>query len=69
MTRERAEVGDLVQDEQGRRAIVTDIKQGSTWVLRPPSGGMTAQWETEDPGSLQVLETRASRLDREQEDK
>lgn len=67
MTGMGPEVGDLVEDRQGRRAIVTDIKRGKTWVLRPPLGGMTAQWETDDRGSLQVLETRASRLDRERE--
>jgi hypothetical protein len=63
--RARAEVGDLVEDGEGHQAIVTDIKHGETWVLRPPSGGTTTQWETDDPSSLHVLETRASRLSRE----
>ncbi|MEV6940774.1 hypothetical protein AB0N07_01875 [Streptomyces sp. NPDC051172] len=65
MTGARAEVGDLVEDSQGRHAIVTDIKQGKIWVLRPPTGGTTTQWETDAPASLHVLETRASRLSRE----
>lgn len=43
MTRARAEVGDLVEDASGHHAIVTDIKQGTTWVLRPVSGGTTTQ--------------------------
>ncbi|MDJ0461899.1 hypothetical protein [Streptomyces sp. H27-C3] len=65
MSGARAEVGDLVRDGTGREAIVTDIKQGKTWVLRPPAGVMTRQWETEDPDSLHVLETRMFRLARE----
>lgn len=65
MTRARAEVGDLVEDADGHRAIVTDIKQGTTWVLRPASGGTTPRWETDDPDALHVLETRADRLNRE----
>ncbi|MCZ4117915.1 hypothetical protein [Streptomyces sp. H39-S7] len=69
MTRPRAEVGDLVEDQQGRRAIVTDIKKGKTWVLRPPSGSTTAQWESDDPDSLRILEPRPSRPDRNQEAK
>ncbi|WP_329356708.1 hypothetical protein [Streptomyces anulatus] len=65
MSGARAEVGDLVRDGVGQQAIVTDIKQGRTWVLRRPAGGMAHQWETDDPDSLQVLETRASRSARE----
>jgi hypothetical protein len=65
VTRARAEVGDLVEDAGGHHAIVTDIKHSTTWVLRPVSGGTTTQWETDDPDSLQVIETRADRLDRE----
>lgn len=56
----RAEVGDLVRDSTGRQAIVTDIRQKQTWVLRRPAGGMAHRWETDDPDSLHVLETRAS---------
>jgi hypothetical protein len=62
VTRPRAEVGDLVEDTDGHHAIVTDIKQSTTWVLRPVSGGTTTQWETDDPDALHVLETRAGRL-------
>ncbi len=61
----RARVGDLVRDGIGQQAIVTDIKQGQTWVLRRPAGGMAHQWETDDPDSLHVLETRTSRSARE----
>ncbi|MEV8340004.1 hypothetical protein ACFU76_01175 [Streptomyces sp. NPDC057539] len=64
MSRVRAEVGDLVRDGTGRQAIVTDIRQKQTWVLRRPAGGMAHQWETDDPDSLHVLETRASRSTR-----
>lgn len=66
MTRPQAEVGDLVEDDKGHHAIVTDIKQGTTWVLRPVLGGTTTQWETDDPDALHVLETRADRLNREE---
>jgi hypothetical protein len=65
VTRARAEVGDLVSDANGRRAIVTDIKQGTDWVLRPESGSPTTEWETDEPGTLDVIETRADRLSRE----
>ena len=65
MTAARAEVGDLVQDAHGRRAIVTDIKQGRIWILRPASGGATTQWETDTPASLTVLQPRAARLSQE----
>ncbi|NBE49890.1 hypothetical protein [Streptomyces boluensis] len=70
MSRARAEVGDLVEDETGQRAIVTDIRHAEVWILRPPSG-TTPQWETDDPDSLQVLEPRAvrARLRREQSDR
>ncbi|GGR94690.1 MULTISPECIES: hypothetical protein [Streptomyces] len=65
MTRARAGVGDLVEDTGGRHAIVTDIKQGAVWVLRPVSGGTTNQWETDEPESLHVIETREERVHRE----
>ncbi|MFE1198656.1 hypothetical protein ACFW6E_38915 [Streptomyces olivaceoviridis] len=65
MTRARAEVGDLVSDANGRHAIVTDIKRGTDWVLRPESGSLTTQWETDEPDTLLVIETRAERLSRE----
>lgn len=65
MTRARAEVGDLVEDADGRHVIVTDIKRGPVWVLRPATGHSTTQWETDDPDTLHVVETRAARLTRE----
>lgn len=68
MSRVRAEIGDLVRDGTGPQAIVTDIKQGRTWVLRRPAGGMSHQWETDDPDSLHVLETRTSRLARQRDE-
>ncbi|MFD4634765.1 hypothetical protein ACFVYR_29055 [Streptomyces sp. NPDC058284] len=63
----RAEVGDLVRDGTGKQAIVTDIKQKRTWVLRRPAGGMSHQWETDDPDSLHVLETRTARSARQRD--
>ncbi|MFF9508119.1 hypothetical protein ACF1BU_19535 [Streptomyces sp. NPDC014724] len=68
MSRVGAEIGDLVRDGTGQQAIVTDIKQGRTWVLRRPSGGTAYQWETDDPDSLHVLETRASRFARQRDE-
>ncbi|GAA3078904.1 hypothetical protein [Streptomyces glomeratus] len=65
MTRARAEVGDLVSDANGSHAIVTDIRQGTNWILRPESGSLTAQWETDEPDTLHVIETRTERLSRE----
>ncbi len=65
MTRARAEVGDLVEDANGRHAIVTDIRQGIDWVLRPVSGSPTTQWETDEPDTLHIIETRTERLSRE----
>ncbi|MFI8258242.1 hypothetical protein [Streptomyces filamentosus] len=59
MTAERAWVGDLVRDAKGRRAIVTDVRAGGTvWVLRPPTGGGPC-WETDAPGTLDVLDRRS----------
>ncbi|WP_328763171.1 MULTISPECIES: hypothetical protein [unclassified Streptomyces] len=52
-------VGDLVEDEHGRRAIVTDVKEaGTVWVLRPAGGGFTTQWQTTDPDGLEVIRRR-----------
>ncbi|MDG4856709.1 hypothetical protein P8605_00750 [Streptomyces sp. T-3] len=62
VTLAQAEVGDLVEDATGRQAIVTDIRQGGIWVLRPPESGTTTQWDTDDPTSLRVLQKRAARL-------
>lgn len=51
-------VGDLVEDGEGRRAIVTDVKEaGTVWVLRPV-GGFTTQWQTTHPDSLEVIRRR-----------
>ncbi|MGV9318423.1 hypothetical protein [Streptomyces sp. NPDC003660] len=50
-------VGDLVHDEDaGRRGIVTDVRGGSMWVLRPEFG--TGQWTSLTPGRLTVLMPR-----------
>ncbi|MGG8409428.1 hypothetical protein ACM614_23930 [Streptomyces sp. 12297] len=62
MSRPRAEVGDHVKDAAGRSAIVTDIKYGARWVLRPLSGGTSHQWETDDPDTLTVVRRRADRI-------
>lgn len=44
-------VGDLVHDEDtGRRGIVTDVRGGSTWVLRPEFG--TGRWTSRAPERL-----------------
>ncbi|MFJ4337910.1 hypothetical protein [Streptomyces sp. NPDC088915] len=49
-------VGDQVRDEAtGRKAIVTDVREGSVYILRPVAGG-GAFWEAEDPGRLTVTE-------------
>ncbi|MFJ7998755.1 hypothetical protein ACIQ7D_16660 [Streptomyces sp. NPDC096310] len=62
MTGQRAEVGDVVEDAQGQRAIVTDIRRNETWVLRPRWGPTTVQWETTEPDSLRVVQSRAARF-------
>ncbi|MFK0016299.1 hypothetical protein [Streptomyces sp. NPDC091027] len=62
MSRRRAEVGDQVKDTTGQGAIVTDIKGGTTWVLRPVYGGTSHQWETDDPDTLTVIRCRADRI-------
>ncbi|MFJ8729044.1 hypothetical protein [Streptomyces bauhiniae] len=50
-------VGDLVHDEDaGRRGIVTDVRGGATWVLRPEFG--TGQWTSLAPERLTVLRPR-----------
>ncbi|MFJ4869603.1 hypothetical protein [Streptomyces sp. NPDC088757] len=47
-------MGDQVHDEAtGRKAIVTDVRKGSVYILRPVAGG-GAFWEIEDPGRLTV---------------
>ncbi|MEU6386483.1 hypothetical protein ABZ847_23360 [Streptomyces bauhiniae] len=55
MSAQRAWVGDLVRDGDGRRAIITDVRaDGTVWVLRPLTGG-GPHWETDDPDSLEIL--------------
>ncbi|MER8033389.1 hypothetical protein ABTZ78_30985 [Streptomyces bauhiniae] len=50
-------VGDLVHDEDAdRRGIVTDVRGGTLWVLRPEYG--TGQWTSESPERLTLLEAR-----------
>ncbi|MGW2466528.1 hypothetical protein [Streptomyces bauhiniae] len=50
-------VGDLVHDEDaGRRGIVTDVRGGAMWVLRPEFG--TGQWTSLAPERLTVLMPR-----------
>ncbi|MER6250723.1 hypothetical protein ABT224_04935 [Streptomyces sp. NPDC001584] len=61
LPRHRAWVGDLVKDEDGRLAIVTDVVAGAVWILRPADVLLSDQWITTDPDSLSVLETRAQR--------
>ncbi|MER6318453.1 hypothetical protein ABT237_32495 [Streptomyces sp. NPDC001581] len=61
-SRRRAWVGDLVEDENGREAIVTDVTAGAVWTLRTPDALLADQWITTDPDSLLVLKTRAERI-------
>jgi hypothetical protein len=57
----RAWVGDLIHDEDAdRRAIVADVRGGSTWVLRPEYG--THRWTSNRPDRLRVIKTREERL-------
>ncbi|MET9695898.1 hypothetical protein ABZY31_03095 [Streptomyces sp. NPDC006529] len=62
MSGPRAWIGDLVEDEDGQPAVVTDVAGGAVWVLRPPDGLLAPHWITTDPGSLYVVQTRADRL-------
>ncbi|MFI2257468.1 hypothetical protein OHU45_15250 [Streptomyces tubercidicus] len=54
--KELPEVGDEVEDD-GRRAIVTDIRQG-VHLLRRGS----RVWPASDPVGLRVIRTRAQRI-------
>lgn len=65
MNRPWPEIGDVVEDADGQRAIVTDIRHRTTWVLRPASGAVTTQWETDDGDTLHVILAREERLGRE----
>ncbi|MFF3895514.1 hypothetical protein ACFYY3_20455 [Streptomyces sp. NPDC001812] len=55
MTGERTPwVGDLIHDENAdRRGIVTDVRGGTVWVLRPESG--PGQWTSEQPECLTLM--------------
>lgn len=53
MTR-RPSVGDEVEYEPGRRAILTDIRSGVYVLRRGP-----AEWPAPDPDALTVTRTRA----------
>ncbi|MFH9061334.1 hypothetical protein ACH4GM_08990 [Streptomyces coeruleorubidus] len=62
MTGERRPwVGDLIHDETAdRRGVVTDVRGGAVWVLRPESG--PGQWISRQPDRLRVLKPREERL-------
>ncbi|MFH8493881.1 hypothetical protein OG873_21900 [Streptomyces violaceus] len=62
MTGERRPwVGDLIHDETtDRRGVVTDVRGGAVWVLRPESG--PGQWTSRQPDRLRVLKPREERL-------
>ncbi|WP_405978897.1 hypothetical protein [Streptomyces sp. NBC_00158] len=57
----QAWVGDEVRDPNGHTWVVTDVRASKTWVLRPLSGGLATQHETDDPDSLEVLVRREHR--------
>ncbi|MDQ0749948.1 hypothetical protein QF034_004179 [Streptomyces africanus] len=61
MTGERRPwVGDLVHDEiAGRRGVVTDVRGGAVWVLRPEYG--PGQWTSRQPERLAVVTGREER--------
>ncbi|MCR8578078.1 hypothetical protein ACWGJW_21530 [Streptomyces nigrescens] len=53
-------VGDLVHDEDAdRRGIVTDVRGGAVWVLRPESG--PGRWTSRQPERLTVVTPRERR--------
>lgn len=58
MTGERKPwVGDLIHDEiAGRRGVVTDVRGGAVWVLRPESG--PGRWTSRQPERLTVVTPR-----------
>ncbi|MEU2155212.1 hypothetical protein ABZ532_09335 [Streptomyces sp. NPDC019396] len=50
-------VGDVVHDEEAdRRGVVTDVRGGAVWVLRPEYG--LEQWTSERPEQLTVVTPR-----------
>ncbi|MFD8472066.1 hypothetical protein ACFV2E_08415 [Streptomyces globisporus] len=51
-------VGDTVHDAcTGRSAIVTDVRKGSEFILRPVAGG-GPHWTAEYPQKLTMIEPR-----------
>lgn len=47
-------VGDRVHDEDaGRDAIVSDVRGGTTYILRTLTGGR--EWTSENPGRLTMM--------------
>lgn len=56
-------VGDQVHDDAtDREGIVSDVKGGTTYVLRHLHGGGLI-WTTSDPGRLTVTVPREKRVD------
>ncbi|MFF3765292.1 hypothetical protein ACFYYR_14560 [Streptomyces sp. NPDC001922] len=56
-------VGDPVQDEDADRCgVVTDVRGGALWVLRPEHGA--GQWTSEHPERLTVVTPRDEIQDR-----
>lgn len=55
---QRPQVGDEVEYALGRRAIVTDIRNGVPY-LRVAG---RREWPAEDPDSLRVTRTRSQRI-------
>ncbi|MFK8845563.1 hypothetical protein [Streptomyces sp. Ac-502] len=50
-------VGDLIHDEDTRRrGIVTDVRGGTVWVLRPEWG--QGQWDSRRPDRLTLIMPR-----------
>ncbi|WP_338781372.1 hypothetical protein [Streptomyces sp. DG1A-41] len=50
-------MGDLIHDEiAGRRGVVTDVRGGAVWVLRPESG--PGRWTSRQPERLTVVTPR-----------
>ena len=53
-------VGDLIHDEiADRRGVVTDVRGGAVWVLRPESG--PGQWTSRQPECLTMVTPREER--------
>ncbi|MFG2599601.1 hypothetical protein [Streptomyces sp. NPDC048462] len=57
MTARSPWVGDLIRDEDARRlGIVTDVRGGTVWVLRPEHEG--GRWTSDRPDRLRVVTPR-----------